>query len=924
LPYALAAQYFSLGADPASVRWNMVKTEHFSVIYPDNMDSIGNRVANSLEYFRNPASNSLEALPGRWPVILHSRTVISNATTPYAPKRIDIMTMPPQDNYGQNWLDQLVIHEYRHSVQYAAVNRGFTKAMTYIFGQQAVPAVMGLFVPFWFIEGDATVVETATTQTGRGRVPSFEMKLRAQFVEKGIFSYDKAYNGSYRDFIPNWYELGYLLAGHTRLKYGKETWSSVMDRTGKLPFMLVAFSNTLFKETGYGKSRLYDTISSELRQSWLEQDQKTDTTAYTTMLQGKDRLYTSRTQPSMMPDGRIAAIRSSIDDISRIIAIDSKGSEEVLVSPGYIIDDCISAAAGKICWAEMDRDPRWDLQSFSVIKQYDLETGKTIRLTQKTRYFAPCLNSEGSLIAAVEVNETNNNFLVILDAKTGQVIHRHATPENHFASYPAWSPDNGKVAVILTRSEGKCVAVAEISTGKFEIILAFSNVEISKPVFHGEYILFTAGFSGTDNIFAIDQQTRKLYQVTSARFGATDATISPDGKKICYSNYTSNGYKIVYQNLEPGTWNPEPWNNSPFPLANALSEQEGFTFNASEVPDSAYTVKRYRRGLNLFNLHSWAPVALDIDHTDANPGVTLLSQNLLSTSFTTLGYEYSLNEKTGRYYLKYSYEGWYPALDLDVDYGLRRGMYRDSIYYDFDELNLGAWARVPLNWDVKSWFVGFQPYAGYSYKLRTMNPDMELRFREDRFHSLNTKLFFYAQSRMSERDLYPRWGQWVDLNYRQTLFDADTASSVFSAELNLYFPGFFKHHSFRLYGGYQDRVTYYYPYSDQILMPRGYSSLYPGKMFSGAAGYALPLLYPDLNIGPVIYLKQINAGFFCDYAVNFDKTPYTNYLSTGLDLTFDFHLFRWFAPLTAGLRTIYLPWDRQFVFEFLYSVDLSY
>ena len=71
-------------------------------------------------------------------------------------------TVPPQDIYAQDWMDQLMVHEFRHAAQYAAVDRGFTRVLSLIFGQQALPAMIGLFAPFWFIEGDATVIETAT------------------------------------------------------------------------------------------------------------------------------------------------------------------------------------------------------------------------------------------------------------------------------------------------------------------------------------------------------------------------------------------------------------------------------------------------------------------------------------------------------------------------------------------------------------------------------------------------------------------------------------------------------------------------------------------------------------------------------------------------------------------------------------------
>ncbi|HNQ83967.1 MAG TPA: hypothetical protein PKM34_10015, partial [Bacteroidales bacterium] len=81
------AQYFSLGTDAASVKWDRIKTENFSVIFPRQLDSQALRTANTLEYFREMALEGRNIRTGRWPVILHNGTVIPNATTPFAPKR---------------------------------------------------------------------------------------------------------------------------------------------------------------------------------------------------------------------------------------------------------------------------------------------------------------------------------------------------------------------------------------------------------------------------------------------------------------------------------------------------------------------------------------------------------------------------------------------------------------------------------------------------------------------------------------------------------------------------------------------------------------------------------------------------------------------------------------------------------------------
>ena len=74
--------------------------------------------------------------------------------------------------------------------------------MGYALGEQAVAAVLGAYLPLWFIEGDAVAVETGLSNSGRGRVPSFSMEFRAQLAETGHYSYDKAVNGSYRKLYP--------------------------------------------------------------------------------------------------------------------------------------------------------------------------------------------------------------------------------------------------------------------------------------------------------------------------------------------------------------------------------------------------------------------------------------------------------------------------------------------------------------------------------------------------------------------------------------------------------------------------------------------------------------------------------------------------------------------------------------------------
>ena len=153
------------------------------------------------------------------PVIIHNESSFSNGVFVWAPKRLEIFTNPDPNGYNQDWLTQLALHEGRHAVQIDKLNQGITKGLYYLGGEQMVGA-MAVFLPYWYLEGDAVDSETRLSTSGRGRQPSFEMGLKAQMLESDrIFSFSKATMGSYRHFIPNHYELGYLMVRYGRRRY---------------------------------------------------------------------------------------------------------------------------------------------------------------------------------------------------------------------------------------------------------------------------------------------------------------------------------------------------------------------------------------------------------------------------------------------------------------------------------------------------------------------------------------------------------------------------------------------------------------------------------------------------------------------------------------------------------------------------------
>ena len=75
---------------------------------------------------------------------------------------------PEQNTIPLDPIKQLAIHELTHVFQMESLNNGFSKALSFLFGEQIYGVVASL-LPLWFLEGDAVFAESALTESGRGQ-----------------------------------------------------------------------------------------------------------------------------------------------------------------------------------------------------------------------------------------------------------------------------------------------------------------------------------------------------------------------------------------------------------------------------------------------------------------------------------------------------------------------------------------------------------------------------------------------------------------------------------------------------------------------------------------------------------------------------------------------------------------------------------
>ncbi len=950
------AQYFSTGQDPTGIHWRQIRTDHYRLVYPSPFEKKAQYLANILDIAVNSETHSLSAKVPRIPFLLHTKSSVSNGITVWAPKRIELYPCPPQDSYAEEWLEQLAIHEYRHTVQISKINQGFSKVLGYVFGEQITGGILGLYLPAWLLEGDAVVTETAMTRAGRGRSALFESTLKAQVVEKGIVSYDKATLGSYRTFTPDAYSLGYFLVGQARKKYGVELWNTAFDRVARYPFMVVPLNSGIHKVTGLWKTRLYKQALAELDSSWQQQLRETSFTRLRTITKRNPKNFTSYHHPLLLNDSTIIADKSSMDDIGRIVMIDrSGGREQILVTPGYHHTGMTSLGGNYLAWSALGWDPRWGNRDFVNIRLYDFTTGKTMYLTRRSRYFAPVISKDGSRLAAVHVSEGNRCSLDILEVPSGRLLRKYPIAGYGQAMMPNWSADATRIIFTLLTEKGETLSVLDTTSGTIRNLLPFSYNEFTgQPACYKQFILFSMSYAGVENVFAVDTLTRHIFRVASGRFATYQPSVSRDGSHIVLSDYTSDGLMVAETLAGPETWIPLaqiPAPDDSLGLFNTLAGQETTNIQDSiairniyklNTSDSSRLEKdsirgrihpsaRYSKFLNLFNPHSWAPVSLDVSNLTINPGVMLLSQNILSTMFTSAGWEYDISGQTGRFYASMEYKGWYPVLTLRFDIGNRAGYGRyqgssETFRFTWQETNFKAYVSIPWNFSGGRYSRYVQPSVGTTLILVNHNSSTPGKFTSGSIQTIDYRFTASQYHQSDQKDMFSRFGQSVDIAFRHTPFSTNDMGSVFGAKMNLYFPGILRHHGILFCSAYQQRRekdVMSYSFSNLISYPRGYTNAYDVELISLSANYKLPLWYPDFSFGSVIYLKRLKLNVFYDWAEGKNPGYVNKYQSTGCELSADFNLLRFVAPLEFGIRSLYYPGAASWGWEFFYAVALN-
>lgn len=944
MPLMAAAQFYVTGDDPGKLKWYSINTDNFKIIYPEGNDSLARVYGHNLEKYRVPVSLTSGYLPGgpgrlRMPVVMHTWNT-SNGSVAWAPKRMDLFTIPSAYSpEALPWEKMLAIHESRHVSQMQFALTKTMKPFNWVFGEMFNVLVSVLYPNISRMEGDAVITETAYSQSGRGRTSDFLNYYRIAFDNGVKRSWSQWRFASQKNYTPSYYALGYMTVGGIRHFYD---YPDYMDEAyhiiAKNPLRFLTFNSLAKKAAGKDKFRdVFEEITDSMAVIWKDEADKRAPYIPMEAVTAEPRLYTDYTS-NIFIGNDLYSIKSGHLNTPSLVRIGSAGEKKVAAFASQT--GKIRFHGNRIWWSETLPDERWSMQTHSRIRFMKgtlsadgtpvWSSDKSLSDGKKLLY-NPAPSEDGKRLACVEYMVKGGSALIVMDSEDGSELFRIEAGDGIQLVETAWIGNDIYVTGISDEGYG----IYRIGNG-FETVLGPEPVMVKDFSSYRSELVFTCDRTGVNELYHLDPQTGKLTQKTSIRHGGESFVYSPDGKWLYFSAHTLKGKQVFRSSVDSLLEREADFSQRhEYVLAESLTAQEkaaaektaAYTEGKTEIQTEFSKPERYRKFPHMFNVHSWAPVYVNVDnimnmsfdkvYEAASLGATGIIQNRLSTATGEFGYSahkdpYNPAEWRHSGHARLTYTGLYPAIEASIDFNDRSARQYNMKGYILENGSMMALessglsspsvqARfktyIPFNLSSGGWHRGIVPQLTYMINNDYMNNSLVVLSQrdEDGFSGLGSNVFvradeggnhlmqymtggirMYTMLPTSNSCVYPRWGTGFEVGGWANLNAPEYFSPMAYAYAYGYVPGILRSHGIRLSATYQGKISDS-PFGQNVvsILPRGFNNVSGmasalstrcESMVRLTADYAVPVYLGDLSIlYRFLYIKRMVLTPHFDY-----------------------------------------------------------
>lgn len=896
IPLSVSAQFYVTGDDPGKARWYSVETDNFKIIYPEGTDSLARVYARKIEGLRIPVSLTAGYASGdgngnKLPVVMHAYNA-ANGSVAWAPERMDLFTIPSAYNPEPlPWSTMLSVHESRHISQ---MQFGMTKALkpfNFVFGEMWNILVSLIYPGIALMEGDAVVTETAWTPSGRGRTADFLNYYWVAFDNGDFRTWDQWRFPSQVNFVPNYYSLGYLTIGGFRYLYDcPEFMSDLYNLSARRPYNLASLYTTTRKSTGKRFNDAFMEVCDTMYTLWNADAEARKPYIPAEQVTKESRTYTDY-ESTFIIDSDIYSIKKGHIDVPSLVHIDEEGNEHFIRRLAYNIGGLQwSENLDRIYWSETSTDKRWNLKTKSQIRYIEKGSKRIHTFKKPELLYNPIPSPSEEWLSAVRYEIDGRSYLDLIEVTNGKTIQSFQAPDSLQLVETVWIGDCIYATAISDNGYGIYSISPYESSEKVErwkMLLSPEPVKIKDFSSYGNNLTFTCDRTGVNEIYHLDITDGILYQKTSTRYGSSDFQYSKDGKWLYYSSQTINGKKI-FRTCVDSLMNKQVdfAQLHHYPIAEAITTQEKAIARHKDI-DTEVNIsepEKYRKFPHIFNVHSWAPVYVNVDNImnmsfdyiwqAASLGATGIFQNQLSTARGEFGYSahkdpYNPAKWRHSGHARITYSGLYPVIEASLNFNDRAARQFNSYAYLFSEgkTSMEVSSRelqtpyiegristyIPFNFSSGGWYRGVIPRLSYRIGNDRFNTGLVIMEMQEQGyldgsgeylssynpvfirqakgkntfrHSITGSVRGYTVLSTANSSVYPRWGIGAETGVSASIESRKYLSPMGYVYIYGYTPGIIGEQGFKFTLMHQHKLRSDSVFGQQIvdILPRGLSS----------------------------------------------------------------------------------------------------
>ena len=913
--------------NPPGQSWQSIENKKSQIIFPKGIENEAYRVASIIDYIEKNKKASIGPRSLQVPVILHNLSMEPNGFVAASPFRSEFypLAIPDWNSTGtNNWMDLLAVHEYRHVLQASNADVGFTRLARILTGRLGWSVTRQITMPNWFAEGDAVLSETLFTASGRGRLPSFSMEQRAILDAEKKYSYIKSRHGSFKSQMPSHYPFGYTMSLFVREHYGEDSWAKVVRKSNYFQSVFYPFSGALKNVTGLRPSKIYRSAYKEMDSQTRDLLQNRNFTELTELVKPEKTVtYYSYSHP--LENGNLLVRKASYKETAAIYELDRNGKERKLTNIGHSDNAYTSFGENVIVWVENKPHPYYGNVDFQRIAVYNHKLDKKAYVLEGKKAYYAAVSPDDRKIALIEFDSTMH-FALNEYSLEGKKLKSHKIPQQAEQAYPFYDKNDANLLYYAIKKDGKQFWVKQdLSNDQLQEISAGYAYPMVEPTQTGDEIWFRAGFNGVDNIYSIPKDgSGVVKQLTQTRVGAGFPT-SAD-QKIVFVNYSIKGGNLVKSEIQSQPVEiSSPKGNPAFRTVNSLAENDNIL---EHIPDISGQPKDYKPWFDSWRLHSWGvlPGLGSFSKENKIPGLSeatvfALMDDILSYNSIYAEFTHYINEGENAYKIDWSMAPSFPVLKLGYEFRDRNKYLQDgSLVGRYNEQEIRAGFKVPL--------LTYKNNFSFSTNLETNIKGIKPYILKEGGVVDNTifGLYQFAGSfainrRQAYQNLQPKLGLLLQTDISNSFAKGKAAKQTYAGVI--YLPGIGKNHGISVQLTHQyEKLSNAYQFPDNFSSGRGFQIGGLEKSTRLGFNYRLPVLYPDLGIPGITYIKRIRANAFFDMAQIGDSNVSTVVKSFGLELRAD-QTFLNFLPIPVGVRAGYrlpnefLQFDSPLFFDLL-------